>query len=94
MSDPYRPASQRLGGSSSTSAQDRVKSGVSGAKDRVLDGFTKLVDAAEGQIHRAPADIQPAARKAVAFSRERPVATMVGLAAVALLLARGQRSRH
>lgn len=94
MSDLYRQTSQRSGGFSPANAQERVKGGVSGAKDRLLDGFTKLVDAAEGQIHRAPADVQPAARKAVAFSRERPVATMVGLAAVALLLARGQRGRH
>lgn len=64
-----------------------------GAKDQLLDGFGRMVDALENNIHRAPADIQPAARKGVAFARERPLATMAGLAALALVLARGARRR-
>lgn len=98
----YDPSRLNAGASGSSTAsgggfekaKSRVTDGAGQAKTKVLDGFNKVVDSLEGQIHRAPADIQPAARKAVAFSRERPMATMVGLAAIALLLARGQRNRY
>ena len=71
----------------------RAADGFGQAKDGLLKGFGRVVDGVEGQIHRAPADLQPAARKAVDFARQRPMATMLGLAAAALLLTRGSRRR-
>ena len=63
------------------------------AKARLLGGFTRVLDAVEPQISRAPADIQPAARKAVSVARARPLLTMAGLALGALMLTRGARRR-
>ena len=63
------------------------------AKSRLLAGFSRVLDALEPQIGRAPANLQPAARKAVSVARERPLLTMAGLALGALMLTRGGRRR-
>jgi hypothetical protein len=62
-------------------------------KGRVVDGFLNLIDRVEPHIGKAPADMQPAARKAVEVARARPLLTMAGLAVGALVLARGARRR-
>lgn len=76
---------------------DKAKSSLSrdagNVREQLVGGFGRVVDAAEGQLHRVPANFQPAARKAVTFSRERPLATMAGLAALALVLTSGARRR-
>ena len=64
-------------------------SAVGGAKDQLLGGFSRVVDSLEGQIHRAPADLQPGLKGAAKLARERPLATMAGLAVIGLMLARG-----
>lgn len=75
-------------------AKSQVQGGVNQAKGAALEYFGKAVDAVEANVHRAPADFQPAARKAVQFSRERPFLTMFGLAAAAaLVLSSGRRRR-
>ncbi len=75
-------------------ARSQVQGGVNQAKGAALEYFGKAVDTLEANVHRAPANLQPAARQAVAFSRERPFVTMFGLAAAAaLLLSSGRRRR-
>ncbi len=92
---PEGPGSTGGAGASAafSDARTRLAGGATQAKDGLLKGFSRVVDGLEGQIHKAPADIQPAARKAVGFARERPFATMIGLAAAALVLTRGARRR-
>jgi uncharacterized protein YjbJ (UPF0337 family) len=63
-------------------------------KGVALDRFGQAVNALDGQVERAPASVQPAARKALAVARERPIATMAGLAAITLLLARRAGGRR
>ena len=63
------------------------------AKSRLLVGFGRVLDAVEPQIGRAPANMQPAARKAMSVARERPLLTMAGLALGAVMLTRGARRR-
>ena len=60
-------------------------------KSRLIAGFGRILDAVEPQIDRAPANVQPAARKAVAVARARPLLTLAGLALGALVLTRGAR---
>ncbi len=67
--------------------------GAGGLKDRLVSGFTGLIDRVEPHIGKAPADMQPAARKAVEVARARPLLTMAGLAVGALVLARGAGRR-
>lgn len=55
------------------------------------DYYGRAVDALDGQVARAPANLQPHARKAVTFARERPIATVAGLALLGLFLSRGGR---
>lgn len=62
-------------------------------KSRLLSGFSRVLDAVEPQIGRAPTNLQPAARRAVLVARERPLLTMAGLALGALMLTRGARRR-
>lgn len=64
-----------------------------GVKERLVNGFTGLVERLEGGIDKAPADIQPAARKAAEVAKRHPVLTMAGLAVGALMLTRGSRRR-
>lgn len=64
-----------------------------GVKGQLISGFGRLIDALEPHIGKAPADMQPAARKAVEVARNRPLLTMAGLAVGALVLARGARRR-
>ena len=73
-------------GARGTAALDDVKA-------RLLAGFTRVLDAVEPQIGRAPENLQPAARKAMSVARERPLLTMAGLAVGALMLTRGARRR-
>ena len=56
----------RGGASRVTSAPEgRTSFGPDGVRGRVVGGFGRLVDRLEANIHRAPADMQPAAQKAV-----------------------------
>ena len=55
------------------------------------DYYGRAIQAVDGQIGRVPANLQPTARKAVDFARQRPVVTVLGLAALGLLLSRGSR---
>ena len=68
-------------------------SGLEAIKSRLLSGFSQVIDALEPQIDRAPANLRPAARKAVSVARERPFVVMAGLAFGALMLTRGARRR-
>jgi uncharacterized protein YjbJ (UPF0337 family) len=61
------------------------------ARGTAMDYYGRAVDALESQIERAPANVQPQARKAIAFSRERPLVTVLGIAALGLFLTRGSR---
>lgn len=72
----------------------RVGGQLNQVKGTALNLFGQAVDALEAQVHRAPANLQPRARQAVSVARERPWLTMVGVAAVGLLLTRSGRSRH
>ena len=74
----------KLTGDWKTQAEGQLRS----FKGVALDRFGRAVNALETQVDRAPANVQPAARKALAVARERPIATMAGLAAITLLLAR------
>ena len=71
----------------------QLRGGLEKAKGKTLDVYGRAITGIEGQIDRAPQKVQPYARKAVGFARERPWATMAGLAALTFLLARGRR-RH
>ena len=71
----------------------QLRGGIEKVRGKTLDVYGRAVTQLEGQIERAPAQVQPYARKAVGFARERPWATMAGLAAVTFLLARGRRRR-
>jgi len=55
------------------------------------DYYGRAIQGLDGQIERVPANLQPQARKAVDFARERPLVTVAGLAALALILTRGGR---
>ncbi|MBW3616353.1 MAG: CsbD family protein [Proteobacteria bacterium] len=61
------------------------------AKGALLDAFGRAVDALDGQVDRVPEQVRPQARKALGVAREKPVATMLGLAAVTFLLTRRRR---
>lgn len=69
----------------------QVQGVVDRAKGSTLSGFGRAMDALEGQIGRAPAKLQPQARKAVEAARSRPWLTMAGVAAVGFLLTRSNR---
>ena len=69
----------------------QAEGGLKRLKGGVLDNFGRAVNALETQVDKAPASDQPHARKALGVARARPVATMVGLAAVAYLLTRRRR---
>ena len=70
----------------------QLRGGLEKVKGKTLDVYGRAVTGIEGQIDRAPETVKPYARKAVTFARERPWATMAGLAAFAFLLTR--RRRH
>ena len=76
-----------------TDARGRAQGQAGQVKDRLISGFLGLVDRVEPHIGKAPADMQPAARKAVEVARSRPLLTMAGLAVGALVRARGARRR-
>ncbi|HEX8234163.1 MAG TPA: hypothetical protein VF559_12565 [Caulobacteraceae bacterium] len=82
---------QQAAGERLSGARDQLAQGASQARDGLVSGFGRALDAVEGQVHRAPADLQPHARKAIGFARERPLLTMAGLAFAALFLTRGAR---
>ena len=88
MSDAYSSARSGV-----SAAADRFGARADGFKGRLVDGFLNLVNRVEPHIGKAPADMQPAARKAVEVARNRPLLTMAGLAVGALVLARGARRR-
>ena len=56
-----------------------------------LDYYGRAVNKLETQVDRAPESVRPHARKALTVARDRPVATMLGLAAVTFLLTRRRR---
>ena len=89
MTDAYPTRSA----SSAASPAGAARPGPGGMRDRLVGGFTGLIDRLEPHISKAPADVQPAARKAVEVARARPLLTMAGLAVGALVLARGGRRR-
>ena len=76
-----------------SNALDRARGQAAGAGERLSSGFLGLIDRLEPHLAKAPADVQPAARKAVEVARARPLLTMAGLAVGALVLARGARRR-
>ncbi len=61
------------------------------AKGALLSAFGRAVDALDGQVDRVPEGVRPQARKALGVARDKPVATMLGLAAVTFLLTRRRR---
>ena len=69
----------------------QLDGGLNRAKGALLDGFGRAVDALEAQVDRAPESVRPQARKAISVAREKPMATMLGLAAVTFLLTRRRR---
>lgn len=85
---------QRGWGDLTGDAKSQVEGATKQAKGVALDYFGRAVDAVEAQVHRAPADFQEPARKAIQFSRDRPFVTMLGLAAAALVLTGGARRRR
>ncbi len=62
-------------------------------KGSALDAFGRAVDALDAQVDRAPESVRPQARRALSVARDKPVATMLGLAAVTFLLTRRRRHR-
>jgi uncharacterized protein YjbJ (UPF0337 family) len=74
----------RLSGDWKTQAEGNLRR----FKGVALDQFGRAVNALETQVDRAPQSVQPAARRALGVARERPIATMAGLAALTFLLAR------
>jgi uncharacterized protein YjbJ (UPF0337 family) len=66
----------------------QVEGGLKRAKGAALDAFGRAVDALDAQVDRAPESVRPQARRALTVARERPMATMAGLAAIAFLLTR------
>ena len=80
----------RLSGDWKTQAEGRFHR----LKGVALDQFGRAVNALETQVDRAPQSVQPAARKALGVARERPLATMAGLAALAFLLTSRARRRR
>ncbi len=62
-------------------------------KGSALDAFGRAVDALDAQVDRAPESVRPQARRALSVAREKPVATMLGLAAITFLLTRRRRHR-
>lgn len=79
----------RLTGDEKTQAEGSFKR----AKGAALDVFGRAVDALDAQVDRAPESVRPQARRALSVARDKPVATMLGLAAVTLLLIRRGRRR-
>ena len=69
----------------------QVEGGLKRAKGAALDVFGRAVDALDSQVDRAPESVRPQARRALSVARERPVATMLGLAALTFLLTRRSR---
>lgn len=74
-------------------ARTQGRAAFEDARSWLLAGFSRLLDAVEPQISRAPANLQPAARQAVSVARERPLLTMAGLTLGALMLTRSARRR-
>lgn len=72
----------------------RAEGGIQQAKGAALDGFGRVVDAAERNLDKVPADMRPAAESGVRFARERPLATMGVLALGAFVLLRGLGGRR
>ena len=68
--------------------KSQLEGGFKQAKGAVLDTFGRAVDALEAQVDRVPEAARPQARRALTVAREKPVATMLGLAAVTFLLTR------
>lgn len=93
MTDNYAPNGTNRFKDAFATQRQRAGGFADQAKGEVLGAFGRAVDALEGQIHRAPANLQPQARQAVSVARERPWLTMAGIAAVGLVLARAGRRR-
>jgi uncharacterized protein YjbJ (UPF0337 family) len=66
----------------------QIKGGFNQAKGSLLDGFGRVVDALDGHVDSVPESVRPQARQALSFAREKPIATMLGLAALTLILTR------
>ena len=71
--------------------QTQLKGGLRRAKGVALDYFGRAVTSLEGQVDRVPESVRPHARKALGVARDKPMATMLGLAAVTFLLTRRRR---
>lgn len=84
---------RRLGGLTGD-AKTRFEGITREATGKAQTFYAQAVDAVEAQLSRAPAQMQEPGRKAVTFARERPIATVAALGALALLLTRGGRRRH
>ena len=92
MTDAYSNTHPSLS-SGASSRVDAIGGRVGDLRGKLIGGFGRLVDQIEPHISKAPADMQPAARKAVEVARNRPLLTMAGLALGALVLARGASRR-
>ena len=79
----------QLTGDWKTQAQGRLRQ----LKGVALDQFGRAVNALETQVDKAPQSVQPHARRALGVARDKPVATMLGLAALTYLLTRRARRR-
>lgn len=101
MSDPTTDGAARKGfgqvqerfGALLGDDKTRLNGYANQAHGTVSQWVGKAADALDGYLDRAPAQMQDPGRRATRFARDRPVATAVGLAAVALLLTRGGRRR-
>lgn len=74
-------------------SKSQLEGGFKQVKGKAQDYYGQAIDAIEAEVERAPESVQKPVRQATAFARERPLVTVLGLAAVGLLLTRGSRRR-
>ena len=69
----------------------QLEGGLRRAGGVALDYYGRAVNKLETQVERVPESVRPHARKALGVARDKPVATMLGIAAVTFLLTRRRR---
>lgn len=72
-------------------SKSQIEGGFKQVQGTAKDYYGRAIDALDQQVERVPANFQPQARSATKFARERPIVTVLGLAAAALFLTRGSR---
>lgn len=66
----------------------QVDGAIKQARGAAVDTYGRAVTSLENNVGRLPSNIQPQAQQAVKFAREKPIATVSILAALAFLLTR------